>query len=218
MVQRRKTNILQLKIILYKDGTLEVSQVNISDTGFYRCQAKYRSYTLESRQAYVKVFAPKEVSTTSAIKITKPSKPTPVFAQWPEDRSGQEHDEVIFECLGYNDAMLEIYSNTSSLYYTYKRICNSNRDEIFRSKSYKVAVKENDKQVWQSNEDSEPRRKLINGLLPPPADSNKTLVRKYVLKYGIGYPDSEIVRKSKLLYHQQSNTIFSVRIKAQGRK
>ena len=31
---------------------------------------------------------------------------------------------------------------------------------------YKVTVKENDKQVWHSNEDSEPRRKVINGLLP----------------------------------------------------
>jgi hypothetical protein len=31
---------------------------------------------------------------------------------------------------------------------------------------YKIAVKENDKQVWNSNVDSEPRRKIISGLLP----------------------------------------------------
>ena len=31
---------------------------------------------------------------------------------------------------------------------------------------YKIAVKENDKQVWNSDEDSEPRHKLINNLLP----------------------------------------------------
>jgi neogenin len=115
---------------------------------------------------------------------------------------------------------------------------------------YKISIKENDKQIWHSNEDSEPRKKIINGLLPlhkysirvvartqngtgpasdwiiaetfthemdetrvpgqpvdlfteptdksivirwlPPSDSNKTLVRKYLLKYGIGYPSSEV--------------------------
>ena len=31
---------------------------------------------------------------------------------------------------------------------------------------YKIAVKENNKEVWDSNVDSEPRRKLISGLLP----------------------------------------------------
>ena len=31
---------------------------------------------------------------------------------------------------------------------------------------YKIAVKENDKEVWDSNVDSEPRRKVISGLLP----------------------------------------------------
>lgn len=31
---------------------------------------------------------------------------------------------------------------------------------------YKIAVKENDKQVWNSNVDSEPRRKIIAGLMP----------------------------------------------------
>jgi hypothetical protein len=31
---------------------------------------------------------------------------------------------------------------------------------------YKIAVKENDKEVWDSNVDSEPRRKIISGLLP----------------------------------------------------
>lgn len=143
---------------------------------------------------------------------------------------------------------------------------------------YKIAVKENDKQVWNSNVDSEPRRKIIAGLAPahkysigitartingsgpasewftaetftreldgfyllfilffnkhkiklilngalpnlitesrvpgqplylhaeptdtsiilhwtPPADANTTLVRKYLLKYGIGFPIAEI--------------------------
>jgi hypothetical protein len=31
---------------------------------------------------------------------------------------------------------------------------------------YKIAIKENDKQVWNSNVDSEPRKKIISGLLP----------------------------------------------------
>ena len=30
---------------------------------------------------------------------------------------------------------------------------------------YKISIKENDKQIWHSNEDSEPRKKIINGLL-----------------------------------------------------
>ena len=114
---------------------------------------------------------------------------------------------------------------------------------------YKIAVKENDKQVWNSNVDSEPRRKVIAGLLPghkysvritartvngsgpasdwfiaetfvhemdesrvpdqplalfteptdksivihwtPPGNSNVTLIRKYLLRYGTS-PTNEI--------------------------
>ena len=114
---------------------------------------------------------------------------------------------------------------------------------------YKIAVKENDKQVWNSNVDSEPRRKVISGLLPghkysvritartvngsgpasewfiaetfmhemdeskvpdqplalfteptdksivihwtPPVNSNLTLIRKYLLRYGTS-PTNEI--------------------------
>jgi neogenin len=115
---------------------------------------------------------------------------------------------------------------------------------------YKLAIKENDKQVWNSQEASEPRSKLINNMLPnqkysirvtamtvngsgpasdwvvaetfayemdenkvpdqplelvaeptdktivihwkPPKDSNKTLIRKYLLSYGVNYPSNMI--------------------------
>jgi hypothetical protein len=114
---------------------------------------------------------------------------------------------------------------------------------------YKISIKENDKQIWHSNVDSESRNKIISGLLPgtkysvritaktgngsgpasdwiiaetfahemdetrapgqpqdlnaeptdksiiirwkSPSDSEKTLVRKYLLRYGIGYPENE---------------------------
>jgi hypothetical protein len=39
---------------------------------------------------------------------------------------------------------------------------------------------------------AEPKDKSIVVHWLPPADSNKTVVRKYLLKYGIGYPDTEI--------------------------
>ncbi len=115
---------------------------------------------------------------------------------------------------------------------------------------YKIAIKENDKQVLTTNVESEPRRKTINNLLPghkysvritarttngsgpftewqiaetfshemdeskvpgqpqdlfveptdksivihwiAPENSKKVLVRKYLLKYGIGFPINEI--------------------------
>lgn len=111
-------------------------------------------------------------------------------------------------------------------------------------------MKENDKQVWNSNEESTPRNKLITNLLPnhkysirvtastvngsgpasdwviaetfaferdetkvpgepmelfteptdksivvhwvPPIDSNITLVRKYLLSYGVNYPSISV--------------------------
>ena len=90
---------------MYKDGSLEITQVSEEDTGSYNCIAKYRSLVYESQKAHVNVnqFS----STTPMSKQTYGlSKSLPRFLIWPEDRSIAEEDEVIFECLAMNDASL----------------------------------------------------------------------------------------------------------------
>lgn len=107
--------------MLYKDGTLEIPQISENDSGAYRCIVKYRSNTLESRVVYVKVLTtvPKATSIQSTKKM-------PVFLAWPEDQSVQESDEVILECMAYNDAFFLSEYNSSFIlknkpqFYTYK--------------------------------------------------------------------------------------------------
>jgi len=144
--------------------------------------------------------------------------------------------------------------------------------------SYKLSIKENDKQVWNSNEDPEPRRKLVTNLLPnrkysmrlwahtingsgpasdwivaetfahemdetrvpgapldlfaeptdksivihwlPPADSNVTLVRKYLLSYGVNLPTNfvEIAgnRNSFIIKNLEPSSTYILSLKAKN--
>lgn len=104
--------------------------------------ARFRSLTFESRQAYVKVVDRGKQSTTAsaaaavaAATTTSTSRlssfgdrPPPKFYLSPEDRNAQVDDEVIFECLAFNDASTQVLSqqdaaaaNASDLqYYRYK--------------------------------------------------------------------------------------------------
>jgi hypothetical protein len=85
---------------LYKDGSLEITQVNLDDSGTYSCIAKYRSLVYKSNKAHV------SVNPHITNNLLSTSKAPPKFLIWPEDRSQAEHDEVIFECLALNDASL----------------------------------------------------------------------------------------------------------------
>lgn len=114
-----------------------------SDTGLYKCVARFRSLTFESRQAYVKV-ADRKVTTTTTMssssssssvvsnsQVVKPSVslagehsdggsvtatrlPPPRFYLAPEDRHAQLEDEVIFDCLAQNDASIQVVSSSAS--------------------------------------------------------------------------------------------------------
>ena len=108
---------------MYKDGSLEIIQAAESDTGFYKCVARFRSLTFESRQAYVKVDDRKNPnsvlsslssSSQSIVKAEVPSRPAPRFYLAPEDRNAQLDDEVIFDCLAHNDASIQVVSSSSS--------------------------------------------------------------------------------------------------------
>jgi hypothetical protein len=121
---------------VYKDGSLEINQADESDTGFYKCIAKYRSLEFDSRQAYIKV----NPAATSTLKPTSSSKPdssllgklpTPKFLIRPEDQSVAEDNEIVLECLALNDASLfsTSFNNTGAAtsesfsqpqYYKYK--------------------------------------------------------------------------------------------------
>lgn len=101
---------------------MEIIQAAESDTGFYKCVARFRSLTFESRQAYVKVadrkngnFVLSSSSSQSTIKAAElPSRPAPRFYLAPEDRNAQLDDEVIFDCLAHNDASIQVVSSSSS--------------------------------------------------------------------------------------------------------
>lgn len=104
---------------VYKDGSLEIIQSAESDTGFYKCVARFRSLTFESRQAYVKVVNRSLASSSpsSSLITTKPNfvtlgfdsiKSAPRFYLTPEDRNVQVDDEVIFDCLAQNDASTHV--------------------------------------------------------------------------------------------------------------
>lgn len=54
--------------------------------------------------------------------------------------------------------------NTTSVLFQWDMPAVEKRNGIIVG--YKISIKENDKQIWHSNEDSEPRKKIINGLLP----------------------------------------------------
>jgi hypothetical protein len=114
---------------LYKDGSLEISQADESDTGFYKCIAKYRSLEFDSRQAYIKVNPVSTVKPASSFRPESvPTKlPTPKFLISPEDQSIAEDNEMILECLALNDASLfstSFYNSSDSLsqpqYFKYK--------------------------------------------------------------------------------------------------
>jgi len=58
---------------------------------------------------------------------------------------------------------------------------------------------------------TEPTDKSIVIRWLPPSDSNKTLVRKYLLKYGIGYPSNEVQisgTRNSYIINDLSNFIF----------
>ncbi len=143
---------------------------------------------------------------------------------------------------------------------------------------YKLSIKENDKQVWNSDEATEPRKKLVSNLFPnrkysirlwantvngsgpasewivaetfahemdetrvpgvplnlvteptdksivihwlPPADSNVTLVRKYLLSYGINLPTNFVEipgnRNSFIIKNLEPSSTYIVSIKAKN--
>ncbi len=97
---------------MYKDGTLEIPQVNENDSGAYKCTARFRSYLLESRSAIVKVISSPLSTSTSSVE-RKIKKTTPIFMAWPEDQSLQESDEAIMECMAMNDALYLTDFNSS---------------------------------------------------------------------------------------------------------
>ena len=113
---------------MYKDGSFEITQASVQDIGFYSCIAKYRSLVYESQKAYVNVL-PESATvkpSVSTINTSRPKTP-PKFLLWPEDRNVAEEDEVIFECLAFNDASLFSELNSSfnvdtglPQYYKYK--------------------------------------------------------------------------------------------------
>ena len=119
-----KQIIYSSRVILYKDGTLDIPQTDENDSGSYKCIAKYRSETIESRAAIIKVLSPKLTSTLMMMATAK--KPTPIFASWPEDQSVQENDEVLMECLAQNDIISFSEFNSSYIlrnkpqHYSYK--------------------------------------------------------------------------------------------------
>ena len=93
---------------MYRDGTLEISQTSEVDSGTYKCLVKYRNFLFESRQAFVKVLSePTTTTTPTTLVSTTSTEPvrltTPSFYLWPEDKSIQEGDEAVFECLASND-------------------------------------------------------------------------------------------------------------------
>ncbi len=101
---------------MFKDGSLEISQAEESDTGFYKCVAKYRSLEFDSRQAYVKVNPKPLVNSAPTTSKSLATKSTPKFLISPEDHNVSEDTEIIFECLAFNDASLftnSIYNNIS---------------------------------------------------------------------------------------------------------
>jgi hypothetical protein len=104
-----KQIIYSSRIILYKDGTLDIPSTDENDSGSYKCVAKYRSDTIESRAAIIKVLLPK----MTQLMMTSTRKPTPLFASWPEDQSVQENDEALMECLAQNDIISFTEFNSS---------------------------------------------------------------------------------------------------------
>lgn len=106
---------------------MEIVQASESDTGLYKCVARFRSLTFESRQAYVKVADRKTSVTPTSTPTTRPTtssldsssagiitRPPPKFYLAPEDRHAQLDDEVIFDCLALNDASIQIVSSSPS--------------------------------------------------------------------------------------------------------
>lgn len=105
---------------MYKDGSLEITQVIEQDTGVYKCIAKFRSLIYESREALVQINPLTIEPTTPNETVFKLTKSTPKFYLWPEDRNLQEDEEVIFECLAQNDAAIfSDFSETNSFKYTW---------------------------------------------------------------------------------------------------
>lgn len=101
---------------------MEIVQAAESDSGFYKCVARFRSLTFESRQAFVKVaerkntgysFASSSSLTTKSNQIDA-TRPPPRFYLAPEDRNAQLDDEVIFDCLAINDASIQVVSSSVS--------------------------------------------------------------------------------------------------------
>lgn len=122
---------------VYKDGSLEIIQASESDSGFYKCIAKFRSLTFESRQAYVKVVNKSLLPTsTQPTTVSKAStnaveaKAVPKFYLWPEDKNIRLNEEIVLECLATNDMSVhaDLSQNASESsqpqYFKYKWLKN----------------------------------------------------------------------------------------------
>lgn len=60
-----------------------------SDTGSYKCIARYRQYAFESREGFVNVLTENEDQQVNQ---------GPTFTSWPEDATAEINEDVIFEC------------------------------------------------------------------------------------------------------------------------
>jgi hypothetical protein len=100
--------------------------VSLQDSGTYRCSAKYRSIQYNSQQAYIEVVEDHTTQIDFYNSFTtkqQNNKQPPKFLLYPEDRNVVEDDEVIFECLAYNDASFSQDTNinfSEHQYYKYK--------------------------------------------------------------------------------------------------
>lgn len=82
---------------LYEDGTLEINPVSESDSGTYKCIARYRAYSFESRKASINVIRIRPIISSQKQLISQIQKPAK-FISWPEDISVPKNEEVVFEC------------------------------------------------------------------------------------------------------------------------
>ena len=84
---------------------MEIKAANSGDSGVYKCVARYRSFSFESRKAFVNVTNRPTTPVTLAAKNESSLRPrAPKFVAWPEDASIQEANEITFECKVFDES------------------------------------------------------------------------------------------------------------------
>jgi len=97
--------VFDSRTILYTDGTLEIHPVNETDSGMFKCIARYRGYSFSSRQAFIQVEKQLDLLVTD-IKSTSHKAINQArlkFDLSPEDAEVELNDEVTFECKALNE-------------------------------------------------------------------------------------------------------------------